>query len=310
MAVTALQEIAAVLGRGIGGAVAISTTTTSTTTTTTVSGVPSNFSPHTIRSIIIALMKEFSGIKVRTYDPPGSSNVVKEQLVPIQFGPMEKYYVKKKVGDDSSGQYYQTMPKLAINWTGLSFNGERYKGRNQIRTFYDENLQLSDINKFIKDVSPVPYDMTFELQIRTRSLTHFSQIMENVLPFFDPSRYLRVREFSFLNIERNLKVNLDGISQDFLNEQDEESRRYVYGSLQMTVEMFMYKPLANEGIIKEIQSRYYGGAQSDGPSAVAGYDTSAWSSSATFTTGYDFSSTSNDVNNDEFEVYIDSVIDF
>jgi hypothetical protein len=89
-------------------------------------------------------------------------------------------------------------------------------------------------------------------------MDYFAQIMENILPYFNPALFLRVKEFSFLNIERDLRVTMPGVVPEFISpEISDDDRRYVNATLDLTVEAWMYRPFEYSSIIKVIDSRYF-----------------------------------------------------
>lgn len=269
--------------------------------------VPTNYLPLTIRAIHIALMNVFNNIRVRKFDASGNTNnIVQEIRVPIVNAVQEKYQALRKERE-TGVKYYLPYPKMSLQWVSTQYNGDRDKGATAKRTWYDTSLGINDTDEFISDLNPVPYDLGFELAIQTESLSDFTQILEHILPGFRPERHIRVKEFRFLNVERDIKVRLEGISQEFIVEQGEEVRRLVNGNLQLMVEAFIYNPFTtNVGIIKEIRTRYLQGAQSAGLSAMSGYNTSGWDSSAAFPVPYDSSGTYS-ATNIEFDYYIDDV---
>lgn len=200
-------------------------------------------------------MNEFTGFTVENYDENG--NIDKTITVPIQLGHDEKFFQVIKRDQTEIKDYYKKLPKMSLSWDGITFNGERLKGAYAQRQFIDsDGNKIDDLTNFITNVSPVPYDFTFTLELRTVSLNHFTQLMERILVGFEPTRYLRVKEFSFLNVERNLKVRLDGISPDFLTEQTVDQVRHCNATLTMVVEGWLYKELTSTDIIKQINSRY------------------------------------------------------
>jgi hypothetical protein len=210
--------------------------------------------PETVRGITVALLDVFNGIQVKRRDDSG--NVVKTFTLPITFGPAEKYhYLRNEDGEQK--RYYLQLPRLAIALTGFSYAADRAVGVNENRFFFDEDIGLELSTQFTKDFQPTPYDLTFTLYIRTESMDDFSQVVEQILPYFNPSLHLRVKEFSTLNIERNLKVTIEGVTPDFLEVQEENQKRYVNGQINLSVNAYMYRPTTNAAIIKEIQSRYY-----------------------------------------------------
>jgi hypothetical protein len=89
------------------------------------------------------------------------------------------------------------------------------------------------------------------------SMSDNSQILENILPAFNPALHLRVKEFSFLNIERNMKVQLGDVSYDYPQEMSEEDSRYINSTMTFTVDGYMYRPVSQDYIIKYIKTNYW-----------------------------------------------------
>ena len=245
--------------------------------------VPSNYLPSTIRGIHISLMDLFNNIRVRDYSSSDTSGTIVDEIrVPIQLSMQEKYqsYLKEA---ESGQKYYPKYPKMSLTWSSINYNGERSRGVNVKRYWKTPSTGFTDVDSYISDVQPIPYDLGFELDIQTQSMSHFTQIIESILPYFNPARHIRIKEFRFLNVERDIKVKLEGVSQEFLIEQEDSVRRYVNGTLQLTVEAFIYEPFETDiGMIKEIRSRYVMGPQASGFSALDGFNTSGWDSSANF----------------------------
>lgn len=264
--------------------------------------LPENYNPQTIRGIHLAIMDLFNNIIVRDYDSDG--NIVQTIRVPIQLSMQEKYqaFLKEK---ESGIKYYPKYPKMSLTWDSITFNGERYKSGNVPRFWSAIDTGITDVDTYLKDTNPIPYDLGFTLNIQTQSMSQFTQILESILPYFNPARHVRMKEFRFLNVERDIKVSLEGVSQEFLIEQEESVRRYVNGALQLNVEAFIYAPFeTNIGIIKEIRTRYYPGPQSASFSAIEGYNTSGWDSSASFSGDYETSGVFSGSDDFSFEYYI------
>ena len=273
--------------------------------------IPENYLPQTIRGITIAVMSLFKNIRVRDYTHPISTSgtVIETIRVPIQLAMQEKYQAMIK--EAQSGQkYYQTYPKMSLEWDSITYNGERAKGTNVKRYWKDPSTGFTDVDYYISDVQPIPYDLGFNLHIQTQSLSQFTQILESILPYFNPARNVRIKEFRFLNIERDIKVKLESVNPEMLVEQDDTVKRYVNGNLQLTAEAFIYAPFETDiNIIKEIRSRYVLGPQTSGFSGLDGFNTSGWEGSASFSGSYDTSSTYAGIDDNEIEIYVDHVFD-
>jgi len=272
--------------------------------------VPDQYLPMTIRGLHISLMELFNNIRVRDFSTTStSSDVIETIRVPIQLSMQEKYQAYKL--EAASGQkYYPKYPKMSLTWSSINYSGERAKGVNVKQHWKDLDTGFTDVDSYIANVQPIPYDLGFELDIQTQSMSHFTQILESILPYFNPTRHMRIKEFRFLNVERDIKVRLDGVSQDFLIDQEDTVRRYVNGTLQLTLEAFIYEPFETDiGMIKEIRTRYYKGPITSGFSALDGYNTSGWDSSASFPNTYDSSGSFSADSGKTFDYYIDNVFD-
>lgn len=209
--------------------------------------------PATIRGVVTAVLAFFNDIHVHRLDDQG--NLVKDLLVPIKFGPVDKTF-QFRAEKEFGSKYYVSLPNITFALTNMQYDPERATGVNETRLFYDERIGLDNLDTFWADAQPTPYDFTFSMQVLTESMDDWCQIIENILPYFRPAVYLRVKEFSFLDIERDLQMTLSNMSTDFLMEQGEEEKRYVNGTIDFTVKGVLYQPIKNEKIIKQIQSRY------------------------------------------------------
>lgn len=211
------------------------------------------FYKNEIRNITVALLDMFNSIKCYRYDSSG--NVVKVIDVPVKFGPAEKYYLFQ-VQRESGKKYYPSFPSILVELTGITYDADRATGVTELRQFYDQAL-LSAHDQFWSDVQPAPYTFSFTVQVKTESMSDNSQILENILPAFNPSLHLRVKEFSFLNIERNMKVQLGDVSYDYPQEMSEEDSRYINSTMTFTVDGYMYRPVSQSHIIKYIKTNYW-----------------------------------------------------
>ena len=103
---------------------------------------------------------------------------------------------------------------------------------------------------------PAPWDVTFSVYIRTEEFQDFLQIVEQIIPFFQPSIYLRVKEFNTINLERDIKVTLNSMTPELADSFEEDERREVNGTMDLTAQAWFYGPLTSAKIIKSVKSTY------------------------------------------------------
>jgi len=230
--------------------------------------------PKTIKNVTISLMDMFNDIVVYKYDSSGISAT--SYPVFLSFGPVEKEHLQRiedheyiASATDSNGykqvepygqRYWISTPRLALVMNGIAYNAERAYGVNEWREWFAETVAVdgANIDEILRDYQPSPWDINYTLYAMTDSMDYFSQIMENILPYFNPALYLRVKEFSFLNIERDLRVTMPGVVPEFVSpEISDDERRYINATMDLTVEAWMYRPFEYSKIIKVINSKYF-----------------------------------------------------
>lgn len=247
--------------------------------------------PKTLSGITIALLDLFNDIIVKKYNAAG--DVVDIIDVPIQFGPIDKTYTDRKRQEDSK-HFYLQVPRMSLVFTGLGIAEERAAALNEERYWLDAEVNLSGSDTLFSDLNPVPYNYFFTLYIRTDSMNDFSQILENTLPYFAPDQHLRVKEFSFLNVERDLTVKISNVGSELSDDLDQEGTTTIDANFDIQVEGFMYKPVSTSNLVNVINTNYFI-ADTSANTVVNSFSTSGFSaisdipttpSSAWETSGY------------------------
>jgi hypothetical protein len=213
---------------------------------------------NTLRNIVDVLSSKFTGMTVNRYAKDGIT-IIESIDVPYMFSPVSKIYMDRlqdfSAEPESLGQrYYQTTPRLALNLTSVDYDSNRVVGAQEQRFFKD-----SELNSLFSDLMPTPYNFSFSLGIKTRRIGDFSQILENILPYFNPKLYLSVKEFSFLNIERDLPVSLLGSPLNFTDTLDKTQMREINGDINFLVEGYLYRPISTQKMVKIIKTKFYVG---------------------------------------------------
>jgi len=210
------------------------------------------FYSHTTRNVLVAFMSLFNKIQVKRYDDEGNES--KTIDVPIKFGPMSKYYMRRKE-DGSLKRYYVQYPALAVTINDFIHNPERAVSAKETRQMIDPDKYDNPMD-FLTDMMPAPWDLGFTLHIKTESFQDFTQIVEQIIPFFNPSVNLRVKEFNTIDLERNIRVLLTGLTPEFTEDIEEESQRYISGQMTFTADAWFYRPIYDGKIIRKIISKY------------------------------------------------------
>ena len=106
---------------------------------------------------------------------------------------------------------------------------------------------------------PVPYNLGFELNILTKLQDDSLQILEQVLPFFQPGFTLSIDLVKSIGEKRDVPMVLDSINFTDDYEGNFETRRALIYTLNFTAKTFMFGPVADstDGLIRKVQLDYY-----------------------------------------------------
>ena len=106
---------------------------------------------------------------------------------------------------------------------------------------------------------PVPYNIGFELSIWTKLNDDALQIVEQILPYFQPSYNLTVDLVSSICEKRDIPLVLDNVSFQDDYEGDFSTRRALIYTLSFTAKTYLFGPIADstEGLIKKVQTDLY-----------------------------------------------------
>ena len=133
-----------------------------------------------IRKTVIAFGTLFNDIHVRHDD--GAGNVISDLKVPVAYGPRQKFLARITQQAELNKATQITLPRMSFEITNISYDSTRKAGITQ--TF--KALDSDDGDKMKKVFMPVPYNLGFELNILVKLQDDGLQILEQILPFFQP----------------------------------------------------------------------------------------------------------------------------
>ena len=106
---------------------------------------------------------------------------------------------------------------------------------------------------------PVPYNVNIRLSIMSKLNEDALQIVEQILPYFQPHFNLTVDLVSSIGEKRDIPMILERISMDDQYEGDFTTRRILIYTLDFTAKTYLFGPVGtpNEALIKQVQVDYY-----------------------------------------------------
>mgnify|MGYP003625114609 FL=1 len=100
---------------------------------------------------------------------------------------------------------------------------------------------------------PVPYNLEIELYIMAKQSDDALQIVEQILPYFQPDYTLTINDMSDMGIKKDVPIILNSISYEDSYDGDFTSRRALVYTLSFTAKFYLYGPITSEKVIRTVQ---------------------------------------------------------
>ena len=202
-----------------------------------------------LRKTIIAFGTIFNDIHIRHRD--GAGKETSDMRVPLAYGPMQKFLARLEQQADLNKPVGITLPRMSFEMNSVSYDSSRKTGVTQ-------TFKASDGTNIKKVFMPVPYNIGFELNILTKLNDDALQIIEQILPYFQPSFNLTVDLVKSIGEKRDIPIVLDSINFQDDYEGDFSTRRALIYTLGFTAKTYLFGPVAesSEGLIKKVQVDY------------------------------------------------------
>jgi hypothetical protein len=140
-----------------------------------------------LRKTVIGFGTLFNNINIRHKDASGTT--FSALKVPLAYGPMQKFLARIQQQPELDRETAITLPRLSFEMQGLQYDPTRKTGIAQ--TFLTKNGTNAK-----KVYMPVPYNIGFELSIMSKLSDDALQILEQILPYFQPSFNITVNLIS------------------------------------------------------------------------------------------------------------------
>jgi hypothetical protein len=208
-----------------------------------------------LRKTVISFGSLFNDITIKHTN--SSNQVVNTIKVPLAYGPTQKFLARLEQSPDLNKPVQITLPRMSFEFTGLTYDASRKVSTTQTFT----STSQSDGSVIKKTYMPVPYNMQFELAIMTKLNDDALQIVEQILPYFQPSYNLSVELVDEINEKRDIPIVLENVTFQDDYEGNFTTRRVLIYTLRFTAKTYLFGPsqTATKDIIKKTTISYISG---------------------------------------------------
>ena len=212
------------------------------------------FYNESLRKCIIAFGSLFNDIYITRKDAAGAD--VQTLKVPLAYGPKQKFIIRLEQDPNLDQKVAITLPRIGFEIAGLDYDPSRKLNRiikkKQVANTEDVKLKQMSVQ-----YNPVAYNLNFELFVMAKNSDDGIQIIEQIIPFFQPEYTVTIKEVPEMDTIRDVPIVLNSINYEDTYTGDFRARRAVIYTLNFTAKTYVFGPLRSQKVIKTVQTDQY-----------------------------------------------------
>jgi len=172
------------------------------------------------------------------------------------------YWIEKRDPKTGARKRDKILPIMSVQMTNVEFDNERVVNKkHNIRALRTQNQTYSFLN-------PIPFTYSFTVKIAAEYMSDITQIMEQILPYFDPTNQIRIT-VPPLNINTDsatteqgadsleLRVVYEGSNMDMQVEIEEANYRSLIWDLNFKVDGYLFRDTRLTKNIRKVVTKLY-----------------------------------------------------
>tara|TARA_B100000085_G_scaffold264314_1_gene271135 strand:+ start:9645 stop:10688 length:1044 start_codon:yes stop_codon:yes gene_type:complete len=203
-----------------------------------------------IKRTIIAFGTLFNNLYIKHKDGDGNDHSLMK--VPISYGPVQKFLARLDEKPDLRNRVAITLPRMSFEMTNFEYDASR-----KVSTL--QQFQANTGNGPVQVYMPAPYNIGIQLSIITKYQDDMLQIIEQILPYFQPHFNLSVDLVKTIGEKKDIPVILQNITMEDDYEGDYSTRRSLVYTLNFVAKTSIFGRVPEEGDkrIKKVTVDYY-----------------------------------------------------
>lgn len=205
-----------------------------------------------LRSYVLQFIAIFTGLQVQT----GKRDNDTEQLISVPIHYAHKDRVVAAIKANNTQNTPIRLPTMSAYMSQINIAENRMKGTGteRRRAYVPVGGMLPDDVQVVYQRMPVPFNIQMDLNIFVSNTDQHFQILEQILPFFDPQLSIQTDDAP-LNWTRLTHVKLTGITTE-TNNPIGTSPRIIQSSIQFEMPIYLDTPAdIRKNVIQNIYLR-------------------------------------------------------
>ena len=187
-----------------------------------------------------------------------SGAVISQLKVPLSYAPKQKYLerIRENPSLTDDTQVAIKLPRLSFEITSIAYDPTRQL--TKVGNFTTTS-STGDATKRQKFFTPVPYTINFQLNAYAKSQDDALQIIEQIIPTFNPQYALTIKPFAteYPEFKEDIQVIIQGVSFSDDFEGAMEQRRTIIYSMDFEMKLSYHGPIADTSIIRDAKAKIF-----------------------------------------------------
>ena len=207
------------------------------------------FYNQAVRKTVISFGTLFNNIELKKIV---DGQVMEVEKVPLAYGPKQKFLYRLQGNPVDGKKVAITMPRIYFEMTGIDYDPSRKTPATQkYKTSIPAAGSTANAEQIKVQYVPVPYNIGFEVGVLCKSQDDGLQILEQILPYFQPSFNMSLKFIPDMNEVRDVAVVLNSVDFEDDWEDDFSTRRSIIYSMQFTAKSYIYGPYTKADVIRK-----------------------------------------------------------
>jgi hypothetical protein len=207
---------------------------------------------YSIRRYTSAILDTFNDMHITRFNNDGT--IDKDVIIPIGFASKQKSFA---FTDDDYTKYreskYNVIPRIALSFDGMSRASEKETNKlNKSQKFNEDGKTLT------YTYNSVSWSLEYTISILTDSFTDLTMLVEQIIPLFNPTYSIKIKDMDFHTDFRSVPLRLNDVSLDLdVDLGMDDDIRFCTATLSLSIDANIYPPIRDGKIVNHVITNLY-----------------------------------------------------
>jgi len=208
---------------------------------------------NSTKNYTLSLLNALNNVKYYVHQ---DSNEFTDKVytIPITFGNYEKCIALEDLSEkDIKSGNINVIPRLVLSFDGMTRNTSRstskfQKFKKRIKLYTDNNT----VEYLNMSYNSVPYDFNFRLLLQTRGMSSATQIVEQILAYFNPTMGLFIKEFPLFEEKTETQISITDPEFEIIDEFENTQINIINVTFNLSIRGNIYNHISYQYPIKRV----------------------------------------------------------